>query len=197
MNYSIAKSIADYLVGELSPYCLPDYCRIAGGLRREKADVHDIEIVCISKPGAPRPEFGQKRILASHLEAGLYRLECEGRLGRREKDGPKYKKISITLEAFGVRTLDHFFLDLFIVRPETWGYQFTVRTGPAEFSHKLVTKQDLGGWLPGNVRVEDALLWDVQTDTVIPTPEEADFLRETGLPWIEPRDRQTYLEKNQ
>ena len=45
MNYSIALSIADYLVGELKEHCLPGYCRIAGGLRREKADVHDIEIV--------------------------------------------------------------------------------------------------------------------------------------------------------
>lgn len=189
MNYTIAKSIADYLVGELSPYCLPDYCRIAGGLRREKADVHDIEIVAISKPGAPRPEFGQKRILGSHLEAGLFRLECEGRLGRREKDGPKYKKISINLDAFGVRTLDHFFLDLFIVRPESWGVQFTLRTGPAEFSHKCVTKRSLGGWLPDHMKVEDGLLWDTKLDAVLPTFAEFDFLKNIGLGEIDPRER--------
>ena len=197
MNYTLVKSIADYLVGELSEYCLPNYCQIAGGMRREKADVHDLEIVCIPKPGAPRPEFGQKRIFATHLDAGLFRLECDTKLSAtREKNGPKYKKIAINLDAFGIKTVDRFFLDLFIVRPETWGAQFTIRTGPAEFSHKCVTKKAAGGWLPNHMKVEDGLLWDTQLNSALPTFAEFDFLKNLGLGWIEPRDRQAYLERH-
>lgn len=194
MNYTLAKSIADYLAGELREHCLPGYCQIAGGLRREKADVHDIEIVCIPVPDMPRPEFGQKRIFASFLDLALYRLECAGRLGRREKDGPKYKKIAIDLDSFGIRTADRFFLDLFIVRPETWGIQFTLRTGPDVFSRKCVTPRKNKGFLPdnceyirGETRIERA------GETVL-LPNEEDFLDLLGLGWIEPRDRAAYVE---
>lgn len=189
MNYSIVKHIADYLIGELSEYCLPGYCQVAGGMRREKADVHDLEIVCIPMPGAPRPEFGQKRIFTSRLDQALYRLECAERLGRREKDGPKQKKIAINLDAFGIRTLDRFFLDLFIVRPETWGVQFAIRTGPADFSKKCVTARSWGGWLPDHMKVAEGLLWDTKTESIIPTPNEEAFFNAIGLGWIEPRDR--------
>lgn len=196
MNYSIAKSIADYLVGELAEHCLPGYCQIAGGTRREKAEVHDLEIVCVPKPGAPRPVFGQKRIFTTHLDAALFRLECDGRLGLREKNGEKYKKIAINLDAFGVRTLDRFFLDLFIVRTETWGVQFTLRTGPEEFSKKCVTKRSQGGYLPDHMKVEDGLLWDTELNAALSTPAEFDFLKSIGIGWIEPRDRKRYVEEH-
>lgn len=156
-----------------------------------------LEIVCVPKPGAPRPEFGQKRIFTTHLDAALFRLECDGRLGLRPKDGPRQKQIAINLDAFGVRTLDRFFLDLFIVRPDSWGVQFTIRTGPAEFSHKCVTKRSLGGYLPDRMKVEDGLLWDMEPESrVIPTLQEIDFLEAIGLGWIEPRDRKRYVEEH-
>lgn len=197
MNYSAAKSIADYLVGELKEHCLPGYCQVAGGIRREKADVHDIEIVCIPAPGAPRPEFGQKRIFGSFLDLALYRLECAGRLGRREKDGPKQKQIAINLDNFGVKTTDRFFLDLFIVKPETWGVQFVLRTGPAEFSKKCVTKRAWGGWLPDHLKVDGGgYLFDTGLNAALPVQGEMDFFKNLGMPYIEPRDRAAYLEVN-
>jgi DNA polymerase/3'-5' exonuclease PolX len=194
MNYTLAKSIADYLLGELREHCLPGYCQVAGGLRREKADVHDIEIICIPAPGAPRPEFGQKRIFTSYLDLALYRLECAGRLGRREKDGPKQKQITINLDAFGIKTSGRFFLDLFIVRPETWGIQYTLRTGPDVFSRKCVTPRRSKGFLPddceyirGETRIE-------RQGEPVPLGSEQDFLNLLGLGWIEPRDRAAYAE---
>lgn len=184
MNYSIAKQIAEYLVLNLQDDCL----RIepAGGLRRLKADVHDLELVCIPKPGVPRAEFGQKMLFGSYLDQTIYRLEC---LGTRAKDGPKYKKIAIRTDDFGVTTLNPFYLDLFIVRPETWGVQFAIRTGSAEFSKKLVTQRSWGGWLPDHMNVADGLLWSTKKKEVIPTPEEIDFFTAIGLDWIEPKER--------
>lgn len=186
MNYMIAKYIADELVAGLCEACLR--IEIAGSVRRAKPEVKDIEIICIPKPGAPRPEFGQKPI-SSWLEHGLHKLEQCDYIGSRLKDGDKYKQIVINSKTLGFITTELFKLDLFIVRPETWGVQFAIRTGPADFSHKLVTKQEWGGWLPDHMKVEDGLLWDTQTRQVIPTPEEQDLFAEIGLEWLEPNLR--------
>lgn len=189
MNYTYAKQIADYLALNLAEYCLPGYCQAAGSVRRKKAECGDLELVVIPGPGHPRPEFGQKRIFSSYLDQGLYRMECDGRLGRRIKDGERYKQIVIRTEALGVKTLNDFCLDLFIVRPETWGIQFTLRTGPADFSHKCVTPRTQGGYLPndckyivGETRIE-------RGGITLPLPEEQDFLTLLGLGWIEPENR--------
>lgn len=184
MNYSIAKQIAEYLVLNLQDDCL----RIepAGGLRRKKADVHDLELVCIPKPGAPRPEFGQKLLFGSFLDQTLHRLEC---LGTRPKDGSKYKQITIRTESFGITMLEPFYLDLFIVRPETWGVQFAIRTGSADFSKKLVTHRSWGGWLPDHMKVDEGLLWDMRKREILPTLEEVDFFEAIGLGWVEPERR--------
>ncbi len=192
MNYSLVKQICEYLVLNLSESC--QRIEPAGSFRRKKADCGDLELVCIPKPGAPRPDFGQKRIFTSYLDLALFHLECGERLGRRIKDGEKYKQIIIRTESFGLVHLTEFKLDLFIVRPETWGVQFAIRTGPAEFSHRFVTRKNQGGLLPNHLKVEDGLLWDTQTGSAFSTPTEFDFFKHIGLPWIEPEDRQSYLE---
>jgi DNA polymerase/3'-5' exonuclease PolX len=198
MNYTYAKQIGEYLCKELEEVCLPGYCQIAGSVRREKADCGDLELVVIPIPGAPRPEFGQKRPFTSHLERVLAGLEWSKRLGMRIKDGPKYKQIVIPTENYGIKTLNGFYLDLFIVRPETWGVLFTLRTGCAEFSMKCVTPRNYGGYLPNDCKVEDGRVWRyAQGDFCAPgakgfalnTPEECDFLELLRLGWVEPRER--------
>ena len=183
MNYLLAKHFAGELIAGLNESCLR--IEVAGSVRREKPEVKDLELGCIPKPGAPRPEFGQKPF-PSWLEHGLHALQEAEVLGSRIKDGPKYKQIIINT---GGMAGDLFKLDLFIVRPETWGVQFAIRTGPAEFSHKLVTRQDWGGLLPNNMKVEDGCLWNVVLGYAIPTPEERDFFDALGLEWLEPKAR--------
>jgi DNA polymerase/3'-5' exonuclease PolX len=195
MNWTLVKHLVEYLVTNLGDSCL----RIepAGSFRRMKADCGDLEIVCVPQPGAPRPEFGQKRIFTSHLDLALYRPECEGRLGRRIKDGEKYKQIIIQTESFGIQTTELFKLDLFIVTPPAqWGPIFTIRTGPEDFGHWIVTPG--AGGMPkgyvehrGSVYPGERLSKDVVnlTGDAIPMPEEIDFLKFCGLPWIEPMDR--------
>lgn len=187
MNYSIVKEIVSYLVVNLQESCL----RIepAGSFRRKKADCGDLELVCIPAPGAPRPEFGARRIATSHLDAALYRLEANGFLGRRLKDGEKYKQIIIQTEPFKIMTAAVFKLDLFIVRPETWGVQFAIRTGPSDYSRKFVTQKAKGGWLPDHLKVEDGRLWETGAQTALATPEEEDFFCAIGLPYRAPEDR--------
>jgi len=185
MKYSLVAQIAEHLVLNLRESCM----RIepAGSFRRMRAECGDLELVCIPRPGAPRAEFGQKRVFSSYLDLALYRMECDEYLGRRIKDGERYKQIVIRTEAYGLAIPNEFNLDLFIVRPESWGIQFTLRTGPAEYSHRLVTQRSLGGWLPDDMSVRDGLLW--RNGAVIPTLQEADFFTAIGQPWREPQDR--------
>jgi len=187
MNYSEAKIIAGYIIANLSDSCL----RIeeAGSLRRKKAVLeHDIEIVCIPKPGAPRPEFGQKVVFTSWLDLSLSKME-DTRLLRKTRGAEKYRKYEVNLAKFGITALNPFYLDLFIVKPETWGVQFTLRTGPHEFSHRCVTSKKFGGLLPDDMKVEGGRVWNVEHNVLLETPEEIDFLNVLELGWIEPKDR--------
>jgi DNA polymerase/3'-5' exonuclease PolX len=194
MYYEDAKHIADELVLLLAPSC--ERIEIAGGVRRKKESPHDIEIVCIPAPGAPRASFGDKHTYRTYLDKDLAFIEADRVLPLKVKGGEKYKQYHINTERFGVRLYIPFALDLFIVTPETWGVLFTIRTGPSEFSRQIVTPKSLGGLLPDGYKVKDGRVWvcpnwhsDEPLDTPIDLPEEKDFLDFLGLGWIEPEKR--------
>ena len=190
MYYEDAKHIADGLVELLAPSCAR--IEIAGGVRRKKESPHDIEIVCIPSPGNPRPEFGDKRTYRTYLDKALVFLEDDRVLPLKVKGGDKYKQYHINTDRFGVKLFIPFALDLFIVRPETWGVLFTIRTGPHTFSRQIVTPKSLGGLLPDGYKVKDGRVWhaDDPLDTPIDLPEEQDFFDFLGIPWIAPEKRQ-------
>jgi DNA polymerase/3'-5' exonuclease PolX len=201
MNYTHAFNIADYLKLNLQEHCLPGYCRVAGSVRRKKAECGDLEFVVIPAPGHPRPEFGQKRIFTSHLDLALYQMECADTFTRRVLDGPREKKFVVNTRRFGITALNDFNFEIYIVRPETWGVQFVIRTGSADFSHKCVTPRKFGGYLPDDCKVHDGRVWRYRAgdvDLTLPleeiaiplkTLEERDFLDLLELGWIEPEAR--------
>jgi DNA polymerase/3'-5' exonuclease PolX len=173
-DYTSAKHAADELLAELSPVC--ERIEIAGGVRRQKPECHDIELVAIPRFEPILDIFGmvcpaQRNLLNEYIEAHGY--FCD-------KNGNRQKKIVLTPELS---------CDLFIVLPPAqWGVIFTIRTGSADFSHRIVTIRKHGGCLPSNCRMKDGVVWDPQ-DRPIPMPEEMDFLKFLGLGWIEPKDR--------
>ena len=166
-----ARYRAGVLIEQLEQYC--QRIEIAGSIRRLKPEVGDIELIAIPKPTLDL-------FSAITEEHQLDNLDYEGmRIGRKIKGGHKYKQIELK---GGV------ILDLFIVTPPAeWGVQFLIRTGPAEFSHKLVMKRRAGGLLPSNLRVKDGAIWS--NNHIIPTPEEQDVFELIGIPYIEPKDR--------
>lgn len=101
MNYTYAKQIADYLALNLAEYCLPGYCRVAGSVRRKKADCGDLELVVIPTPGAPRPVFGQKKVYVTFIDQALDRMEGEGVFSFRKLDGPSKRNSKSTWPALG------------------------------------------------------------------------------------------------
>lgn len=188
MRLGLARPIADGLVKTLLPAC--DRLAIAGSIRRGAATVKDIEIVCIPSPipsptSAPTDLFGNVHPGGlTGLDEQLGRMVASGALKRGGKDGRRFKR-------FIVPTLDgEIVLDLFIVLPPAqWGVIFTMRTGPADFSHWVVTSMSKGGALPGGMKVAEGQLWRNGEERV-ETPEEADFFEAIGLAWVEPGRRE-------
>lgn len=181
-----AERLAAQVVGLLAPAC--ERIEIAGSIRRRKPEVGDIEIVCVPKRDAPTIHdlFGTRKDgpLVNLLDALCISLHARDVLGHRpDKNGrpafgERYKRL--TFEGVG--------LDLFsVLPPAQWGVLYTIRTGPAEFSHRLVTPRLQGGWMPSGMRVQDGALWD--RGAIVQTPEEADFFAALGLEVVPPEQR--------
>lgn len=175
MPLARAETLAQHLYEHLAPGCYR--LEVAGSLRRRKPDIGDIEFVAIPRfednlfgePGHSSLDFYIERMLASAL------IECV-------KGGEKYKQFRVPSY--------HCNLDLFIVQPETWGVIFTLRTGPKEFSHRLVTPRRQGGFCPAHLRFDVGRIWTRTSPAqALDTPEEADVFRVLGLSWVEPRER--------
>ena len=164
--YPVALEIAQTLTARLMPYC--ERIAIAGSVRREKPEIGDIEIVAI--PRKAYDFFG--------FETGDHALNSVewSEFGKLIKNGSKYKQIELHE---GIN------LDLFIVTPPAqWGVQLMIRTGSADFSHRLVTSRQFGGLMPSNYKVKDGAIWS--SNHVIETPEEEDVFNLIGVPFIEP-----------
>lgn len=156
------------VVGHLTP--VVSRIELAGSLRRQKENVGDIEIVCIPRESTNLlgESIRNAEQISSTLTGGGYKLL---------KDGEHFKQFYVAPDLK---------CDLFITTPECWGVIFTIRTGSAEFSHKLVTQRKYGGYLPSNLNVKDGRIWN--GNEVLNTPEEKDVFNLCGL-WVEPKDR--------
>ncbi len=160
MELKRAKAIAEKLVEKLDPYC--ERIEIAGSIRRGEPEVGDIEIVAI-------PNNFADALLPFLLPGAVFL-----------KDGSRYKQIALPR--------GNVILDLFLVRPPAqWGVIFTIRTGPADFSHWIVTRRKWGGQLPSNCRVKDGQVFHMGMP--LHMPEEEDFLRLLELEGVAPSER--------
>jgi DNA polymerase/3'-5' exonuclease PolX len=163
-----ALKYAARVIGNLVPAI--SRIEIAGSLRRGKDDVGDIEIVCIPRESVNLLGEAVRNAeqISSALKTSGYKLL---------KDGEHFKQFFV---ADGLKC------DLFITTPECWGVIFTIRTGSAEFSHKLVTQRKYGGYLPSNLNVKDGRVWN--GSEALYTPEEKDLFDLCRM-WVEPKDR--------
>jgi DNA polymerase/3'-5' exonuclease PolX len=197
MKHADALVIAQRMVERLRPACLR--LEIAGGVRRGKAEPHDIEIVAVPDPTVlprPRLEFGKPPPVwhRTMIEKIVAEMADEGAAHVKE-NGPKYKKLWLIND--GIQ------LDLFLVTPPAdWGVQFVIRTGSADFSHWIVSHRRIGGAMPNGNRVQDGALWigaekvkNPDPLTKLSMPEEIDFLNFLSLGWIEPGEREARWKK--
>jgi DNA polymerase/3'-5' exonuclease PolX len=157
----------------------------AGSIRRKKSTVKDIEIVI--EPKLSPDLLGEERFWFEHVIGALQAWALCGTI-EMVKGGDRYRQF--IWFGSGPDTNGCFpKVDLFIVHPPaTWGVVLAIRTGPAQFSKKLVTQRNKGGLLPSFLRVENGRLLNDE-GTVIPTDTEADFFRRIGVAMFEPEDR--------
>jgi DNA polymerase/3'-5' exonuclease PolX len=182
MSYSFALNLANHMVDILRPDC--QRIEIAGSLRRKKLTIGDIEIVLI--PNIVTDLFGGQRydheLIAAHLWHEGFDLPMNGPLHKQAHLPPVASKDTVNF-------------DIYLTDPEKWGVIFTLRTGPAEFSHRLVTPRRVGGYLPSYLKVQDGRVCNRSDDALYDTPEESDFFRVIGLPYIQPEARDQNIDK--
>lgn len=190
---SAGKAIphADALAAAVSlRMSLEDVCErieVAGSLRRRKPEVHDLELVAIPRvedevvaglwgDTAPVDRLGER--IADLISDGIIRprdVEIHRRDGSVEigqRMGSAYR----ALEYDGMP------VDLFTTDAERWGCIYALRTGPGDWNTRLVT--DCKRWFRS---VSDGRV--LHLGRPVPTPEESDFFRALGVPWLDPWDR--------
>ena len=154
MEYKKALEIAEKVKQELKPYC--DRIEIAGSIRRKKPEVKDIEIVAISNN---RFQLG--------LVVDKWR-KIKGNVGGKylQRELPE-----------GIN------LDLFFATEKNWGLIFAIRTGSAEFSHKVLAI----GWVKAGYKSIDGIL--TKNNVQIGVREEVDLFNLIGISYIFPERR--------
>lgn len=127
MKLDEAKTIAGKYIALFRPYC--KRIEVAGSVRREKADVKDVEIVAIRDTKK------------------LFGLVDEINKLQKIKGDPtgRYTQRKLTE---GIN------LDLFFAIPENWGLIFAIRTGSASYSHKVLAT----GWVKAGYNSENGML---------------------------------------
>ena len=154
MKLGFAKEIADDFLKMIRPFCLK--AEIAGSVRREKPEPNDIEICAI-----PRDLWELKNV--------MYIQHC-----LKGKFPSKYSQIIYQGEK----------MDIFWCNQDNWGNIFLIRTGPWEFSKKLMsTRANIRG-----LKHEGGYLW--HGNKKLRCPEEKDVFEMLGLPYIKPKNRE-------
>lgn len=178
MTLEAGKIQAEALVRMLSSYC--EQIEIAGSIRREKAEVGDIELVAIPKyqvkmKGLSKflslsDQIDQVNLLEEMIETMVARGDCQ--LG---KNGPRYKELIYSHRGFKV--------DLFIANKENFGLIHMIRTGSADYAKQFMIELNK----KGVYKVKGGYLW--LQDEKISVSSEEQLYQTVGFPWKSPQDR--------
>jgi len=160
MKLTEALPIAEKVKAMLAPHC--ERIEIAGSIRRKKPYVKDIEIVAIPKP----------------YETGLFESGVAAVINQWQKvKGELPCKYTQRILPEGIK------LDLFFAVPENWGLIYAIRTGSAEYSHKVLAR----GWKAKGYTSVNGML--TQRSKTYPVFEEKDLFDRLGIPEVEPEKR--------
>lgn len=160
MKLNDALSIAERIKASLAPHC--ERIEIAGSIRRKKSEVKDIEIVAIPKP----------------FETGLFESGIATVVNKWEKvKGELPCKYTQRILPDGIK------LDLFFADRGNWGLIYAIRTGSADYSHKVLAT----GWVKLGYRSENGYL--IANGKEIAILEEEDLFKRINIPYVNPELR--------
>ena len=190
----VAADLATPVAADLAPVC--ERIEIVGSIRRRRADVGDIEIVAI--PGFSRGMFGGPG--ASLLDLALVQMVNRGRLLRASKTPLE----RLTCKPFYIPSLlreGHYFkLEINVSDAERWPVELAIKTGSANFSHRLVTPRNrliapgVYGLLPSHWRIMDGWqVWEYPGGGAerrrVLFDSEREFIEAVCGEWVEPERR--------
>lgn len=160
MKYFEALKIANNIKSELQPFC--ERIEIAGSIRRCKPDVKDIEIVAIPKP----------------YDVGLFESGIATVINKWQKvKGELPCKYTQRILPEGIK------VDIFFATAENWGLIYAIRTGSAEYSHKVLA----AGWVKNGYVSKEGHLYLYGQKT--PIYEEEDLFKRISVPFADPELR--------
>lgn len=182
-----AKAIATDFLELIAASC--EQVEIAGSIRRQKADVGDIEVVAVPTTSRVLDMFGSPTPdLVDHLDVRLADLESDGTIARDTHApswGMKHKRL-----VFQGMTVD-----LYACEAGRFGWQLALRTGPAEYTHQIVTPRGVRnsdgryGLLPPHLKFEGGWLTSRVAGARILTPDEKTLFELLGLTCLPPEQR--------
>lgn len=185
MDHVRAHRIAEEYCKLLFPAC--KRIQIAGSLRRLKPAVDDIDLVAEPLIVPVHDLFGDQVGERNLLHDLLDSLKASGRLqldDQVRRDGLRSKRF-VHSDHGDLRAIT---IDLWIVNPPAqWGVLFALRTGPADYSHWLVTQRSKGGAMPAEAYCKDGAIW--YDDMPLPMAEERDFFTFLDLGFRDPVER--------
>jgi hypothetical protein len=181
-----ARQVIGELVELLRPAC--ERIEIAGSVRRGKPEVHDAEVVII-----PTPDLIPLTDTLIEYGTAQYALYGEKRLKRW---GNNYRGLLFK----GIKC------ELFMTNPESWGYQYWLRTGPGDANTFImkwlnmphlrapVRFRDGYGWYSRNWR-HDGKGWVADDKQRLRIASEEDLFAVLGMPFLPPSERTEMMYK--
>lgn len=184
LTHAAAANLAARIAAELAPACERERCEVAGSVRRGEALAGEIEFVVIPKFA---PSLIGDVLGVSLLDMTLVEMMERRRLIPAAKnEGERLKRFwaGALLDQQGQR----FKIEINVSTPERWPVELAIKTGSAEFSHKLVTYRKYGGFLPGHWKIGDG--WKVyQAGEQILFESERQFIEAICGAWVPPEKR--------
>lgn len=171
MKYEQALGLAEEIGAKLFPFV--DKIKVAGSIRRKKAEPNDIEIVCIPKLITIHEGlFNDEKIIRNPNFGKTIRQEYE--ILKGDPDKGKYIQC---LHPEGIK------IDIFMATRENWGAIFLIRTGDWKFSkHIMGTRIPRRGY-----RQKDGYVW--RDGVMVPVPTEKAVFDLIGMKYISPEKR--------
>jgi DNA polymerase/3'-5' exonuclease PolX len=180
--WAVAMIDADDFRG-LFPKSSYERWEIAGSVRRQRPLVGDVEHVVIPVYGEVERGDGLFAV-KERVNLLWHRLDALAREGQVSKhvygwSGYRWGEI---YRGCDFRGFNH---EFFLADPDNFGGTLLIRTGPAEFSERVVTRMKDGGMY----RQRDGYVWRVGTGERVPVADEAAYFRLAGMPYVEPELR--------
>jgi DNA polymerase/3'-5' exonuclease PolX len=179
MKLDRAMMIAEQWVKRLEPHC--ERIAIAGSIRRRKGMVKDIEILAIPRTVDSNQEnlFGASTV-TSHRDPGFIRVFTHAPyqdviILKGHPEHSKYIRLQLIPEKI--------VLDLFLATQKNWGYLLAVRTGPAEYSHKVLANR----WVKMGYHGESGML--TRGGQPVDVPDEDTLYDLLKMEYVEPENR--------